>query len=127
MDTLHLVVDVVVAALVLVGVVLVFVTSVAMFRAHDALGRVNVLGPATALGVPCLVVAHWLHGLTVEGFSWWGLARLVVTVGALLVVSSVASNTLARATYLSGSPVHPSTHPQDLARRPERGREAGRD
>jgi multicomponent Na+:H+ antiporter subunit G len=33
-----------------------------------------------------------------------------------VIVSSLASNTLARAVYQSGAPVDPLTEPQDLAR-----------
>lgn len=106
---------VIAAALMLLGSFFVLVTGVVMFRARDALTRINALGPATALGTPMIVLGAWLYRVVTVGFSGTDLLEVVVTVGALVVVSSVATNTLARAAYLSGAPLDPATHPQDLA------------
>lgn len=116
-----LAVEILIAVLVLAGAIFVLVTGVTMFRARDALGRINVLGPATAIGVPCLVTAHWLQNLLTDGFSLWALIRAIITILALLVVSSVASNVLARATYLTGTPTDPQTSPNDLVDDPPAG------
>ncbi len=99
-----------------VGAVFVLVSAIAMVRQRDAFARINVLSPATGLGLPFLVFGAYLQRLAVHGFGWADLLKTGVTVAALLVVSSVASNILARAAYLSGAPVHPSTEPQELAR-----------
>lgn len=106
------------AVLVVAGAVAVLVSAVAMLRERDALSRINVLGVATGLGLPLIMVGAFLVRLDREGFDPLGLAVLLLTLAALLIVSSVASNVLARAAYLSGAPVHPDTDPQDLARAP---------
>lgn len=106
------------AVLVVAGGIAVLVSAVAMLRERDALSRINVLGVATGLGLPLVMVGAFLVRLVREGFDPLGLAVLLLTLAALLIVSSVASNVLARAAYLSGAPVHPDTDPQDLARAP---------
>jgi multicomponent Na+:H+ antiporter subunit G len=112
------VLDVMIAALSIAGASLVLISALAMMRERDAYARINVLSPATGMGLPLIVVAAYLHQLTTSGFSGAGLVKLLITLAALLVVSSVASNTLARAAYLSGAPVDPATRPQDLAQEP---------
>lgn len=106
------------SVLIMLGSLLVLTSAVAMFRQRDALSRVNVLSPATGLGLPMIVTAASLHRWSTTGFAWLDLGKTLLTIVALLIVSSVASNILARATYLSGAPVHPITDPQDLARDP---------
>lgn len=100
------------------GALLVLVSALSMLRERDALSRINVLSPATGMGLPLIVVAAYLHKLGTVGFTGTGLLQTVVTLAALWVVSSVASNVLARSAYLSGAPVAPETDPQDLARDP---------
>lgn len=105
---------VVAAVLVLGGALWVLVSAVAMHRVTDALSRVNALGPATGVGLPWIVVGAWLHSLTVHPFAWLDVVKVGVTVAALLVVSSVASNALSRAAVLSGAEIDPRTAPNDL-------------
>lgn len=116
---MHPALGVLIGALCLGGALLILLSAIAMLRERDAVSRINVLSPATGMGLPLIVVAAYLQRLTLTEFSFAGLAKVLVTLAALLVVSSVASNTLARAAYLSGAPVHPATDPQDLAREPD--------
>ena len=104
--------------LILLGTIVVFLTAVALYRVRDAVTRVNALAPVTVLGVPLLVVGAYVHQIATAGFDWWGLVQLVITLVALLVVSSLASNALARATILSGAAVDPQTSPNDLGDEP---------
>lgn len=113
------VMSVLIGAVAIVGALFMLTSAVAMLRHGDALTRINVLSPATGMGLPLIVIAAWLDKLVYRGFEWMPLIQTVITVAALLVVSSVASNTLARSAYLSGAPVDPRTDPQDLAREPE--------
>jgi Multisubunit Na+/H+ antiporter, MnhG subunit len=115
---IDVVMQVAVAVLSVVGALFMLTSAVAMLREADAFTRINVLSPATGMGLPMIVVAAWLHKLWIRGFEWMPLIQTLITVAALLVVSSVASNTLARAAYRSGAPVNPATDPQDLAREP---------
>ena len=45
------------------GAGLLLTAAVAMFRARDALSRINVFSPATGLGLPMIVLAGYLHKL----------------------------------------------------------------
>lgn len=110
-----------IVALCVGGALLVLLSAVAMLRERDAYARINVLSPATGMGMPLIVLGAYLQKLTVTGFSLASLLKLLVTLAALVVVSSVASNVLARAAYLSGAPVDPRTDPQDLASEPHAG------
>ena len=76
----------------------------------------NVFSPATGMGLPLIAVAVFVQLTASRGFSWWTLLITAVTVAALVIVSSLASNTLARAVYQSGAAVDERTQPQDLAR-----------
>lgn len=109
------VVDVFIAACVLGGATLLLVSALAMFRAKDALSRINVFSPATGMGMPLVLVGCYTYTLQHEGFSVYRLLIAIVGFFALIIVSSIASNTLSRSTVLSGSPVHRYTRPNRLA------------
>lgn len=116
-------IQVVIGALVslctLVGAFLVLAVAVAFFKERDAISRINVLGPATALGLPLIVTGAFIARAWQTGFDSWLLLKSIGTVAALVLVSSVASNVLARAAYLSGAPLDPRTSPNELAARRE--------
>lgn len=117
--TVHVVV---VAVLAIGGALFVLVSAVGMLRTRDALGRVNVLSAATGVGMPAIFLAVWLHDMAERGFSWTVLIRVAVAVGALIVISSVATNALGRAAYRSGAPLDPATSPNELAQPPRPAR-----
>ncbi|MBV7411204.1 cation:proton antiporter [Dermabacteraceae bacterium P13101] len=112
-------IDIIISLLLIVGALATLVSAVAMFRARDGYTRINVLGVATGVGLPLIVCAAFIYHTTYDGFSWLYLARAVLTVLALIIVSSVASNVLARAAYMSGAEIDPRTSPQDLAVQPD--------
>lgn len=109
-----------VATLCVGGALLVLASAVAMLRARDALQKVNVLSPATGLGLPMIVLGAYLDRATTQGVDVSATLKLLATLIALLAVSSVASNVLARSAYLHGAPVDPRTSPHDLRDEPER-------
>ncbi|WP_168582909.1 cation:proton antiporter [Gephyromycinifex aptenodytis] len=115
---IDIVLDVIISVACVLGALFVLLSAAAMLRTNDALSRINVLSPATGVGLPLIVIAAYIHSARLHGFDVWALVQLVVTLVALLVVSSVASNTLSRAAYLSGARVDPRTHPQELAEPP---------
>lgn len=100
------------------GSLLILFSALAMFRVRDALSRINVFSPATGLGMPLIVAAVYVYDIHTEGFSWGSLLMAVAAVLCLIIVSSVASNTLSRASVLSGQPVYRKTAPNRLARPP---------
>ncbi|MDN5601673.1 MAG: cation:proton antiporter [Dermabacteraceae bacterium] len=113
--------SVLIAVLLLGGGFWMLTAALSMFNARDAYSRVNVLSPATGLGMPMIVVGAFLQHTRIDGLEPGMLVKTLLTVLALIIVSSVASNVLARAAYLSAAPVDPRTSPQDLARPPEEG------
>ncbi|GAA1871934.1 cation:proton antiporter [Brevibacterium marinum] len=100
------------------GSLLMLFSAMAMFRVRDAFSRINVFSPSTGVGMPLIVVAAYVYDLHSAGFSWGSLLMAVVAVLCLIIVSSVASNTLSRASVLSGQPVYRKTSPNRLARPP---------
>lgn len=100
------------------GSLLMLSSAIAMFRVRDALSRINVFSPATGLGMPLIVAAAYVYVLHSEGFAWGSLLMAIVALVCLIIVSSVASNTLARSSVLSGQPIYRKTAPNRLARPP---------
>ena len=101
------------------GSLIVLASALAMFRVRDALSRINVFSHATGLGLPLIALAAYVSDLYVEGFSVTSLLVLLATILCLIIVSSVASNTLSRASVLSGQPIYRKTSPNRLAQPPE--------
>lgn len=99
------------------GGVGVLVSAVAMLRVRDAVSRVNCLGPATAVGVPFIIIGALIYEHFMNGTGWMDYVKVVLSVAAALIVSSVASNTLGRAAYRSGARLDPKTDPNELAGR----------
>ena len=103
--------EILASMLAVLGALLVLSVAVAQFRARDAVSRINALGPATALGLPLILVAAALGWTSTNGFD---LMMWVKTAVTLLIVSSVASNVLARATVRTDARLDPRTEPNDL-------------
>lgn len=114
MPTWTLIAEVIAAILVLSGALWVLVSAVAIRRLPDALSRINSLSPATGMGLTSIVAGAWVHTLADVGFDTGAFVKMVITIIALLLVSSVASNTLSRAAVMSGAEVDPRTSPDDL-------------
>lgn len=100
------------------GSVLFLVVGVAQFRAGDALSRINAIGPATALGAPMIMLAVAIGWTLEQGFDPLLWIKTAITVAALVIVSSVASNVLARAACRSDATLDPGTEPNDLRSTP---------
>ncbi|HKJ12350.1 MAG TPA: monovalent cation/H(+) antiporter subunit G [Ornithinimicrobium sp.] len=112
---MDIVLTVVIGILAIGGALCVLVSAMAMLRVEDALSRINVLSPATGLGLPAILLAAYLNHLTEVGHDWIDLIKVLVAIAGFVILSSVASNTLGRATYRSGAPIDPKTSPNELA------------
>lgn len=104
-------------ALVILGSIGFLVSAIAMLRVRDAVSRVNCLGPATAVGIPFILIGALIEQTIATGWSWGDLVKMLLAILGSLIVSSVASNTLGRAAYRSGAPIDPLTDPNELAGR----------
>lgn len=112
---MEIVLTVMIGVLAIGGALCVLASAMAMLRVEDALSRINVLSPATGLGLPAILVAAYLNHLTEVGHDWIDLIKVLVAIAGFVIMSSVASNTLGRATYRSGAPINPQTSPNELA------------
>ena len=102
---------------VILGALGFLVSAIGMIRVRDAVSRLNCLGPATAVGLPLILVGALIEQTYTTGWSWADLAKVILAILASLIVSSVASNALGRAAYRSGAPLDPMTDPNELAGR----------
>lgn len=100
--------------LMLLGSLFFAVTAVGMLRARDAISRVNNLSPATGAGLPLIIIGAAVHDLSAGDLGVLDGVKAALAVGAALVVSSVASNMLARATYRSQQELDPRTRSNAL-------------
>jgi len=95
--------------LLVVGSLFFLVTAVGMLRSGDAISRVNNLSPATGGGLPLIIIGAALGRLAEGELTVVDAVLAALTVGAALVVSSVASNLLGRAAYRSQRALDPRT------------------
>lgn len=109
-----IVTDLLIGVPALLGALCFLVAAVSMTRARDALTRINMLSVATGLGMMLFIVAAYVNDLT-NGFRWTGLIMALVAFGATVVVTTVASITLARAAYRADPHLDPRTAYDDLS------------
>ena len=98
----------------LLGSLCFLVAAVTMSRSGDALTRINILSVATGLGMMLFILAAYVHDLT-SGFRWMSLLTALVALGATVVVTTVASVSLARAAYRSDGRLDPRTAYDDIS------------
>ncbi|ANS78914.1 Na(+) H(+) antiporter subunit G [Serinicoccus hydrothermalis] len=112
---MSIVLSILIGVLCIGGALFVLISAWAMLRARDGLSRINVMSGATGMGMPWMVTGVYIHHVWVHGFSVVDLIKLFVAIAGFIILSSVASNSLGRATYRSGAPLDPATDPNDLA------------
>lgn len=113
-------VSILAGALLLAGSLFFLVTSVGMFRSRDAISRVNNLSPATGVGLPLIILGAVVHEAGQGDLGVLDVVKAILSIGAALVVSSVASNALARAAYRAQAGLDPRTVANALAPYEER-------
>lgn len=109
------VVGAVVGVLAIGGALFILVAAVGMLRSRDAISRVNTFSPATGVGIPLIILAALVHDIAEHGWSTSTFLKVVLSVAASLVVSTVGSNMLARAAYRSQTGLDPATRSNALA------------
>lgn len=87
------------SALMLLATVLVLATVVSLWRAPDALSRVNLLGPTVGMAVPLLLVAKLVVDFSENGFSLWKLIQVLITMFGVWIIGSVGSYYMGRSVY----------------------------
>ncbi|GAA4798630.1 Na+/H+ antiporter subunit G [Corynebacterium canis] len=91
--------EVFVALIAVFATVLIALTTVAMWRAPDALTRANLMGPTTGVAIPLILIAHLLNDWATVGFDPNNLVRAIFAIIGMLVVASVSSFYMGRAVY----------------------------
>ncbi|AKK02146.1 Na+/H+ antiporter subunit G [Corynebacterium epidermidicanis] len=83
----------IVAALFILG------TVIALWRAPDALTRINVMGPTTGVALPLLAVAKLLEDFAAGPVDANSVVRVVLVICGLWIVAAVSSFYMARAIH----------------------------
>ena len=91
--------EIVAAVLIVIATFLVVATAVSVWRAPDALTRVNLLGPTIGLAVPLLLLAKIIVEYGAEGFSFGPLWRIIVACLGVWIIGSVGSFYMGRSIY----------------------------
>lgn len=114
------IVEIIVAALVVLAAFMTLATAVAQWRAPDPLTRVNLMGPLVCVAFPVLIVAKLVWDFGGGEFDLANLLRGIVAIAGVWIVASVGSFYLGRAVY--GVTVVDQTPEEALTEgRPERG------
>lgn len=108
--------EIIVSVLVILATIMVVTTSVAMWRAPDALTRVNLLGPVIGVGFPLLMVSKLIIDWSSTGFDLNNFVRAVLAIAGVWIVASVGSYYIGRSIY--GVTVVDKKHAEDRAYQP---------
>lgn len=91
--------EIIASVLLVVATILVIATVIALWRAPDALTRVNLLGPTVGLAVPLLLLAKLIVDFSENGFSLWSLVRVLIACFGVWIIGSVGSYYMGRSIY----------------------------
>ena len=91
--------EIIAAVLVIAATVMVVATAVALWRAPDALTRVNLLGPTVGVAVPLLLFAKLIIDWSTTGFDFWNLVKVLLTLFGVWIIGSVGSFYMGRSIY----------------------------
>ncbi|CAB0950144.1 Na+/H+ antiporter subunit G [Corynebacterium diphtheriae] len=94
--------DSIASVLIIIAGLLFVVSATALWHAPDALTRANLLGPATSVALPLIVIATLLHDIGAGSFEINHLVRAIVAIVAIValwVVLAVASFVMGRALH----------------------------
>lgn len=91
--------DSIASVLIIIAGLLFVVSATVLWHAPDALTRANLLGPATSVALPLIVIATLVHDIGAGSFEINHLVRAIVAIVALWVVLAVASFVMGRALH----------------------------
>ncbi|MDO5031464.1 Na+/H+ antiporter subunit G [Corynebacterium sp.] len=91
--------EIIASILMVVATLMVIATVVSLWRAPDALTRVNLMGPTVGIAVPLLLVAKLVVDFAENGFSLWTLVRVLIAMFGVWILGSVASFYMGRSIY----------------------------
>ncbi|MGD7002175.1 Na+/H+ antiporter subunit G [Corynebacterium halotolerans] len=91
--------EIIVAILVIIATVFTAATTSSIWRAPDALTRVNLLGTTVSCAVPILIVAKLIRDWTTSGFDANNLVRAIIAIAAVWIIAAVGSFVIGRSIY----------------------------
>ncbi|MCF4005729.1 Na+/H+ antiporter subunit G [Corynebacterium uropygiale] len=105
--------EIIVSILAIIATLLVVTTAALLWRAPDALTRVNVLGPTTSLALPCLLIAKLVADISRHGLQVNDLIRAIIAIAGVWVICAVGSFYIARSIH-GVTIVDPGSDPMTL-------------
>ena len=94
-----MIINIIISVLILIAAIAFLDEVIEMWRAPDALTRVNLTGPATGVGVPLLIIANMIRSIA-DGNEWYVvLVKSVIAIVACLMVASVGSFVMGRSVH----------------------------
>lgn len=103
-------------AILLAGITFLL-TATALWRAPDALTRANLLGPATGVALPLLILSKLIYDIAHDQFTVWNLIVSLAAITALYAVLAVGSFVMGRSLY----GISPTMRPYDDSAVPAKG------
>ena len=91
--------DIIASILIVIGTLLIFVTLIALWRNPDPLTQANIMGPATGVGLPLLIIAKVVHDIGEHGFVVGDVVRALLAITGYLVILAVGAFLLGRSLY----------------------------
>ena len=106
-----MIVDLLIAAFMVAGTFLMFITGIGLVRLPDVYCRMHAAGKAGTLGVALLILAPALHFASSDPFV---TVRALAAIVFQLLTTPGATHLLAHACYVRGYPVHSGTQLDEL-------------
>ncbi|MGP6175565.1 Na+/H+ antiporter subunit G [Corynebacterium sp. A21] len=91
--------EIIISLIVVVATVFCAATAISLWRAPDALTRVNLLGTTVSCGIPLLILAKLLRDWTTVGFDPNDLIRAIIAIAGVWIIGSVGSFYIGRSIY----------------------------
>lgn len=91
--------EIIISVLLVIATAFCASTAVALWRAPDALTRVNLLGTTVSCAIPILLLAKLLRDWTTTGFDPNNLIRALIAVAGVWIIGSVGSFYIGRSIY----------------------------
>lgn len=91
--------EIIISILVIIATLFCASTAIALWRAPDALTRVNLLGTTVSCAIPILLVAKLLRDWSSVGFDPNNFIRALIAIAGVWVIGSVGSFYIGRSIY----------------------------
>ncbi len=109
MDSLQTLTDGLGLAIIFLGIFIILVSAIGLFRLPDVYLRASAVGTSAGLGVAAIVL-----GALLMDFSWLNLIKAMIAIAAQLLTSAVGSMAIARSGYRHNARPASITHTDEL-------------